>query len=570
MAAATTRVEAVRDGGLPTELQAGPSRTLRGRLSRGHVVMVIAGLVGVVLSFAALREHDGNARVLVAAHEIRAGETVEPADFRSEAVTMGSALLATAVRAHDAATVRGKVAASTIAAGELVVRRTLRPRAARHGLRAMSIPIDPARAVGGRLAAGDRVDVLFAGTRRSRSSWPTPRCSPSTRAGRGGIGESASPFTVTVAVSAAQSQLLAAAIADGDLSITRTTGARPAAGTAPQSLDRVGAVRRPRPDGAVTVVEPTVALVFSPEPWVEELHRHLAHHGGAGGGVAVRRVRQVVVEPAVALDEEYDALVVSDRWPALTLGFVRAVHGRGRRVVGVFDPEEPAGKDHLLALGVDATIAGDSPMAEFVDVLADLDISAPHTIGAGADTVADAGAACDRRLGPLVVVSGPRGSGVTEVAVTLAAVLAARRAPVVLVDAHEVAPSVAGRLGLDLEPNLRSAIDACAHGLGDARGHHRVAARCRGVARRRGRVPEPGGRHSGDGRRRARRRRHRARRPRLSWSTPTRRPRSPRCCSAPRPPSSVSPVRVPSVSCARSSGPRSSAAACPPRRSTWR
>jgi Mrp family chromosome partitioning ATPase len=210
----------------------------------------------------------------------------------------------------------------------------------------------------------------------------------------------------------------------------------------------------------VTIVEPTVALVFSPEPWVEALHRHLAHHGGA-------RVRQVVVEPAVALDEEYDALVVSDRWPALTLGFVRAVHGRGRRVLGVFDPEEPAGKDHLLALGVDATVAGDSPMAEFVDALADLDISAPGTIGAGDDAVADAGAACDRRLAPLVVVSGPRGSGVTEVAVTLAAALAARREPVVLVDAHEMAPSVAGRLGLDLEPNLRSAIDACAHGLGD-------------------------------------------------------------------------------------------------------
>jgi MinD-like ATPase involved in chromosome partitioning or flagellar assembly len=210
----------------------------------------------------------------------------------------------------------------------------------------------------------------------------------------------------------------------------------------------------------VTVVEPTVALVFSPEPWVEALHRHLAHHGGA-------RVRQVVVEPAVALDEEYDALVVSDRWPALTLGFVRAVHGRGRRVLGVFDPEEPAGKDHLLALGVDVTVAGDSPMGEFVDALADLDISTPRTIGAGADRVAEEGAACDRSSGSLVVVSGPRGSGVTEVAVTLAAALAARRDPVVLVDAHAVAPSIAGRLGLDLEPNLRSAIDACAHGLGD-------------------------------------------------------------------------------------------------------
>jgi MinD-like ATPase involved in chromosome partitioning or flagellar assembly len=210
----------------------------------------------------------------------------------------------------------------------------------------------------------------------------------------------------------------------------------------------------------VTAVEPTVALVFSPEPWVEALHRHLAHHGGA-------RVRQVVVEPAVALDEEYDALVVSDRWPALTVGFVRAVHGRGRRVVGVFDPEEPAGKDHLLALGVDATIAGDSPMPEFVDTLAALDIASPRTTHGGADTTADAADAADRRLGPLVVVSGPRGSGVTEVAVAVAAAIAARRAPVVLLDAHDAAPSVAGRLGLGLEPNLRSAIDACAHGLGD-------------------------------------------------------------------------------------------------------
>ncbi len=240
MTAATTRVEAVRDGGPATELPAGPRRTLRGRVSRGHVVMVVAGVVGVVLSFAALREHEGNARVLVAAHEIRAGETVAPADFRSEAVTMGSTLLATAVRARDAATVRGKVAASTIAAGELVARRTLRSRAARHGLRAMSIPIDPARAVGGRLGAGDRVDVLFAGAHQVSIIVADAEVLAVDARGRGGIGESASPFTVTVAVSAAQSQLLAAAIADGDVSITLTTGARPAAGTAPQSLDRVG------------------------------------------------------------------------------------------------------------------------------------------------------------------------------------------------------------------------------------------------------------------------------------------------------------------------------------------
>jgi MinD-like ATPase involved in chromosome partitioning or flagellar assembly len=210
----------------------------------------------------------------------------------------------------------------------------------------------------------------------------------------------------------------------------------------------------------MSAAEPTVALVFSPEAWVEDLHRHLSHHGGA-------RVRQVVVEPAVALAEQYDVLVVSDRWPALTLRFVGAVHDRSRRVLGVFDPEEPAGKDHLVALGVDATIAGDADVSEFVTVLAQLGPERGLTVAERARPAtridADEGDVC----GAVVAVCGPRGSGVTEVALGLAVALAHRRArSVVLVDAHEAAPALAGRLGLGLEPNLRSAVDACAHGLG--------------------------------------------------------------------------------------------------------
>jgi hypothetical protein len=211
----------------------------------------------------------------------------------------------------------------------------------------------------------------------------------------------------------------------------------------------------------MTIVEPTVALVFSPEQWVEDLHRHLVHHGGA-------RVRQIVVEPSVALEEEYDALVVSDRWPALTARFVDAVHHAGRRVLGVFNPDEPAGKDHLLTLGVDTTIAGDAPMVEFVAALHELGplvaaIDRAPCRGEGRTDLSTRG-------GSLLVVSGPRGSGTTEVAVGLAAALGARGSSVVLVDAHESAPAVAGRLGLGLEPNLRSAVDALHYGLGDLDG----------------------------------------------------------------------------------------------------
>jgi MinD-like ATPase involved in chromosome partitioning or flagellar assembly len=210
------------------------------------------------------------------------------------------------------------------------------------------------------------------------------------------------------------------------------------------------------------IAEPTVALVFSPEIWVEELHRHLADHGGA-------RVRQIVVEPTVALDEEYDALVVSDRWPALTRSFVEAIHARGRRLLGVFDPQEPAGKDHLLALGVDTSIPADAPVAEFVAAIASL---APNGSASAARSVLQPQAPAasgigDESWGHLVAVTGTRGSGVTEVALALAAAAADRRSSVVLVDAHETAPALAGRLGLGLEPNLRSAVDARAHGLGD-------------------------------------------------------------------------------------------------------
>jgi Flp pilus assembly protein CpaB len=203
-------------------------------------MMIVAGVVGMVLSFAALREHPGDASVAVAAHEIRAGEAVGPADFRTEPVTTGASLLATVVRAGEIHDLRGRIAGSTIAEGEIVTHRVLRPAAARGGLRAMSIPIDSARAVGGRLAPGDRVDVLFAGERAVSIIVTDADVLAVDARGHGGIGDSSSPFTVTIAVTARQSQLVAAAVADGNVSLARTTGAASSKGTAPESIDRVG------------------------------------------------------------------------------------------------------------------------------------------------------------------------------------------------------------------------------------------------------------------------------------------------------------------------------------------
>jgi len=217
------------------------------------------------------------------------------------------------------------------------------------------------------------------------------------------------------------------------------------------------------------VPEPEVALVFSPEAWVEGLHRHLTDHGGA-------RVRQVIVDPSLAFDEEYSTLVVSHRWPGLTRTFVEAVHQRHRRLLGVFDPDEPAGREFVSALGADRALPSDASMAEFVDAFNALE---PH-VRNPAPSAAALEAAVDGNQPPtptsngdrsrrwrLVGVGGTPGAGATELAIGLAAALRSRRERAVLVDADEVVPSIAQRLGLPIEPNLRSAIESVEYGMGD-------------------------------------------------------------------------------------------------------
>jgi hypothetical protein len=197
------------------------------------------------------------------------------------------------------------------------------------------------------------------------------------------------------------------------------------------------------------MTEPEVAIVFTPEVWVEELHRHLTDHGGA-------RIRQIVVEPDVALEEEYDVLVVSHRWAALTHGFVSEIHARARLVLGVFDREEPGARGHLVSLGVDDVIESDRGPGAVTEALRRL------RTRRSARTNTDVVSRTEPRRGRVVLVGGPPATGRTEIALQLASTLGA---PVV--DADDVSPSVAARLQLPVEPNLRTAIDAVEHGHGE-------------------------------------------------------------------------------------------------------
>ena len=213
--------------------------------------------------------------------------------------------------------------------------------------------------------------------------------------------------------------------------------------------------------------EPVVALVLSPEQWLESFHRHCADHGGT-------LVRCVIVDPQVEMDEAYDVLVVSDRWPALTASLVHAVQSTGRRVLAVSSGGARA--RFAAGLGVDRVVPISSPTERVAAVQSFEAPVAPSpsptpttgspTTGSPSRVLAANDSGPHAAVRGVVVVSGSPGSGVTELALAAAVVLADRREPVVLADVAGSTGGIALRLGLGHEPNLADAVAAVGAGAG--------------------------------------------------------------------------------------------------------
>jgi MinD-like ATPase involved in chromosome partitioning or flagellar assembly len=210
--------------------------------------------------------------------------------------------------------------------------------------------------------------------------------------------------------------------------------------------------------------EPQIVLAASPREWAQRLHRHVADHGGG-------RVRATVLHPHEALAEHCDVFVADDTTSFLSRHLVSSLQHLERRVLGVYDGDDAAGKGELLDLGVDDVIARDAPAGEFVEIIAAL------ASGAGSDEFTRMVATLEpaepapRELGPttakvgrlLAVGAPPGGCGATEVALALAAAAGRHGHRTVLVDGDETAPALAQRLGVRPYPNLRSAVAAVEH-----------------------------------------------------------------------------------------------------------
>ena len=197
-------------------------------------------------------------------------------------------------------------------------------------------------------------------------------------------------------------------------------------------------------------------LTHSPRLWVRELHFHLVDHGGA-------LVHGYALSAEDASSSSAEVVVLDDICSFLSSRLVSDLKARGVTIVGVFDPADgKTGEEYLADLGVGVRLSCDAAAERFVAEIAPSPPSLP-----GRKLAAPR---AERNHGMIIAVAAASGgAGATEVAAALSDCLSTRRRSVTLVDADEVTPSLAQRLNLALQPNLRTAIESLNGGTGDIR-----------------------------------------------------------------------------------------------------
>lgn len=192
------------------------------RLSAGHLLMGLAGALALLANLAVLRSLDQGMPVVVAARQLPAGHVLTAGDLTTRSVDGDSELLAALVPGDRLEELVGQVLTHQVAAGDPLRGSDVLPAAA-SGLRAMSIPVEPAHAAGGALSVGDRVDVIAVADGVARyvlDHAEVLQVAPTQSAGLGG----SAGFYVVVAVDGDEALQLAVAIREQALEVVKSTG----------------------------------------------------------------------------------------------------------------------------------------------------------------------------------------------------------------------------------------------------------------------------------------------------------------------------------------------------------
>lgn len=203
-----------------------PRRILRRRLAPGHIVMIAAGVLAFVLTFASLRDRAEQIEVVVAGNGMEVGMPFEMSMVETTlvpAVAGTSSLGLVTLSAAQSAAAEGAFVLRAVPAGVLLRNGDVANEPAeRH--RAMALSIDRTRAMDGALQPGDIIDVITVegGMARLALVGVPVLAVSGDRAGSGRT------VILTLEVDIATSLRLAHAMAVGNVQVVRATGAPPA------------------------------------------------------------------------------------------------------------------------------------------------------------------------------------------------------------------------------------------------------------------------------------------------------------------------------------------------------
>lgn len=218
---ATPRVE----GG--SEPLAVPLRRWWTRLSSAHILIFSAGVLAFIANLAVLRPAADPPLVAVATADLLPG-TVFDSGVHAEFVPMSvdGDVLSHLVTQQRRAVVDGSVVTSRVPEGSLIGLAALVDADGAPGQRLMSIPIERERAAGGRLVAGDLIDVISSdgGVAQFVATGLEVVAVPEARSGSF---SASSGYHVVVAVDAESSLALASVLQGTTVHLVRATGAPP-------------------------------------------------------------------------------------------------------------------------------------------------------------------------------------------------------------------------------------------------------------------------------------------------------------------------------------------------------
>ncbi len=207
-----------------TEVKEPPKRNPLSRVTLGHVLMVLAGLLALVFNLAVIRGNQATIEVAVAAGEIRSGMAITDDLVTVRRIPDDRLLSDHLLGADGVDAAIGSVATRTIAPGEPILISDVRAVETRDGLRAMSVPVDKGRAVAGGLHRGDRVDIVAVDAGLARFIALDVEVIDVPTVDSRALGATSS-WTPTLAVTDEQALRIAAALDSGEVHLVRSTGA---------------------------------------------------------------------------------------------------------------------------------------------------------------------------------------------------------------------------------------------------------------------------------------------------------------------------------------------------------